>query len=567
MSDWKEVAELLFPHVTDNIDSLRWKYPERFEKVVTRFAPSPTWYLHIWGLRTAFVSWKYAHQNKWKFILRIEDTDQKRIVDDAIDHTIISLKTFGIPINEGPLWEWNKDVGDYWPYIQSNRKYYYHVFVKEMVKQWFAYPCWMSPDELISIREQQMKAKIATWIYGNYSLWRNKNIDDVLKKLKSEDVISLGDDQDRNFVIRFRSHWNIQKKIIFDDVLRWKINMLDNYNDAVVLKSGWLPTYHMAHIVDDSLMGVNPVIRAEEWLTSVPLHLQLFEACGVDLPSYCHLSQLLKIDDDTWKKRKLSKRKDPEADVWFLFQQWFAVQWILEYLLVLVDSWYEERQREDETRSYLDYMIDLKKTNKAGALVDMVKLSSVNNSYLSRISNDELFYQTLEWAKMYKPDFAVLMENDKKYTISALSIERHTEKDPKRFVTFLDVEKQLLFFYDKEWEMLIENEELKIDKLFENNPNLNKDVFVKFVDEYLWVLDFDMDTQEWFGQLKEIWKKHGFAGNNKEFKEWWFVGRVWELAMFLRVVLCATKSSPDLFSVMKVLGVDRIRDRLDVFLG
>jgi len=565
MTDWKELSEVIFPHVKDTIISLEKKYPHRKENVVTRFAPSPTWYLHIGGLRTAFVARKYAQQSNWKFLLRIEDTDQKRIVDDAIDHVIISLKTFGIPIHEWPLWENNSDVWDYWPYIQSNRSYYYHVFVKELVAKWLAYPCWMTEKELESIREQQLKSKIAPGIYWNYSLWRNKTPDEIIQKLKSEKIVSLWDSESRNFVIRFRSHGNTQKKIVFDDILRWKINMSDNYNDAVLLKSGGLPTYHMAHIVDDFLMRVEPVVRAEEWLTSVPLHLQLFEACGVKTPSYCHLSQLLKVDLETWKKRKLSKRKDPEADVWFLFQQWFAMQWILEYLLILIDSSYEEWQKEDETRSYLNYDIDLSKTNKAGALVDMLKVVSVNNSYLSRISNEELYYQTLEWAKMYKTDFAILMQDDLEYSIRAIWIERHTEKDPKRFSTFLDVEIQLRFFYDSEWEKLIQNPEFNFDNIFVDNK-ISVDVLKNFVKEYLEVLDLEMDTQSWFNQLKAIGKKYGFASNNQEFKDWGYVGKIWDLAMFLRVVLCANKKTPDLFSVMKVMWIDRVKNRINEFL-
>jgi len=567
MADWKDVAEVLFPHVNENISDLKKKFSDRWWKIVSRFAPSPTWFLHIGGLFSAFVAWKFVQQNNGTFILRIEDTDQKRIVADAIDHLISSLRNFDLSIHEWPLGVDYSDLWEYWPYIQSKRKYFYHVFVKELVAKWLAYPCWLKTEELDSIREQQMKAKIAPGIYWNYSVWRNKSADDILFLLEKENIVSLDDDSDHNFVIRLRSHWDTKKRVVFDDILRWKVNMTDNYNDAVLLKSWWLPTYHMAHITDDYLMWVSHIIRAEEWLMSVPLHLQIFDACGLPAPKYCHLFQLLKVDEKTWKKRKLSKSKDPEADIWFFFKQWFAVQGILEYLMVLVSSWFEDWQNDNLDKSYKDYDISLEKMNKSGALFDLDKLNSVNNNYLSRISNEDLYFETLEWAKMYSPEFAVLMESDRNYTISALSIERHTEKDPKRFTTFLDVEKQLLFFYDKEWKSLIDNEELKIDKLFENNSALNKDVFVKFVGDYLGVLDFGMDTQQWFGQLKEVWKKYGFAGNNKEFKEWGFVWKIWELAMFLRVALCATKRSPDLFSVMKVLGIERIKERLMVYLG
>lgn len=571
MASWKDVADYLFPHVQDTIEDLQNKYPKRSDgEVISRFAPSPTGFLHVGGLRTAFIARKWAQQNDGKFILRIEDTDQKRIVADAIDHIITSMRTFDMLIHEWPLGVDYADIWEYGPYIQSKRDYLYHVFVKQLISEWKAYPCWMSSDELDSIREQQMKSKIAPGIYGNYSVWRNKTSDDILEKLKSSSSAHYGEDVERYYVIRFRSHWNIKKTIVFEDVLRGKISMLDNFNDNVILKGMGLPTYHMAHIVDDSLMWVSLVIRAEEWLTSVPFHVQLFNACWIVLPKYCHLSQVLKVDEETGKKRKLSKRKDPEADVGYYFKNGFAVQGILDYLLSIVDSGFEEWQATHLDKNHHDFEISLSRMNKAGSMFDLQKMRSVNNNYLSRISNDELSFQTLERAKMYDPEFAVLMEGDLDYAKAALSIERHTEKDPKRFTTFVDVKTQLMFFFDIEYDKAITRREInmkKWDEAFQLPASLSWDILMKFIPTYLEQLDFDMTTEDWFAQLKNIAKDFGFAGNNKEFKEGWYVGKVGELAMVLRVYLCAEKRTPDLFSVMKVLGMERVNKRLMKAIG
>lgn len=383
----------------------------------------------------------------------------------------------------------NADVGEYGPYVQSQRKYLYTVFVKELIAQGKAYPCWMTEIEIDAMREQQMKTKITPGIYGNYSIWRNKNLDEILQKIK----------EDKNFIIRLRSHGDITKRIVFEDVIRGKMNMTDNYNDIVLIKSDGLPTYHMAHIVDDHLMRVSHVIRAEEWLMSVPLHLQLFEACGLTPPKYCHVAQLLKLDEG--KKRKLSKRKDPEANVDFFFQRGVPTHGIIDYILTMVDPFFEEWQKSNPDKDYHDYTIVLEKMSKSGALFDMTKMESVSNAYLSRISTATLYDETLAWAKKYTPEFATLLESDIEYVKSAMDIERHTQKDPKRFTTFLDVDSQIRFFFDEEWE-----------KMLASRPPLPEifiaEVIKDFVDEYVQVLDLTMTVEAWFEQLKQVGKKH-----------------------------------------------------------
>lgn len=559
MSIWKDLSDLMFPNIDQTIADLQAKYPARQNLICSRFAPSPTWFLHIWWVFAAFVAWRFIKQNEWTFLLRIEDTDQKRKVEWAVSSLLESMRRFWIEINEWNLGLNWADIWDYWPYTQSERKNLYHIFVKELIAKWLAYPCWMSNEEIDKIREEQQKSKIMPWIYGNYSIYRNKSAEELIQKVKS----------DSNYIIRFRSHGNTQAKIVFEDLLRWKVNMWDNYNDIVLIKSDGLPTYHLAHIVDDHLMRVSHIIRAEEWLTSVPLHLQLFQAFDLPAPKYCHLAQLLKIDSETEKKRKLSKRHDPEANVEYFFENGFAIQWILDYLYTIMDSSFEDWQKENPDKTFLYLEFKIENMNKSGALFDLVKMTSVNNDYLSRISTDQLLKEGLEWAEKYNLELAELMKEDFDYTKAALNIERHTEKDPKRFSTFLDIESQLKFFFDWEREKLIKSLKLKVeswDEEFKKLADFDMNIISKFIDEYLSVLDLIITVEEWFDQLKMIWKKYWFAANNAEFKEGGYIWKIGDLAMILRLALCASTKTPDLFSVMKVLWKERIKHRLKTFL-
>lgn len=545
MATRKDIADIVFPDIKETIEDLGKKFPPRSNPICSRYAPSPTGFVHIGNIYASLVESQFAHQNWWTFFLRIEDTDQKRLTEWWIDIIINWFKKFWIEIDEWPILPGNWDVWSYWPYIQSKRKYFYEVFVKELISKWLAYPCRMTEDEINQIRENQTKSKLVPWIYWKFSLRRDKSMDEILDKLKAE--------SGKYQVIRFRSPGDLTKKIVFHDEIRWDVNMIDNYNDVVLIKWDWLPTYHMAHVVDDHLMRVSHVIRAEEWLTSVPLHLQLFGACGLQHPKYCHPAQILKLDDGN--KRKLSKRKDPEADVEFFFERWYPVQWIIEYLMWIISSEFEWWQIANPDKSYRDFEISFDKMNHAWALFDLVKLNSVCNNYISRISTDELYENALNWAKQYNPHFADLMESDIEYTKAAINIERHTSKDPKRFTIFKDVEAQILFFYDSEREKLVSDAPI-LSEIF------TKDLIDRFVADYSKKLDLNMTTEDWFNQLKEIWKQFWFAVNNAEFKEWWYIWKIWDLAMFLRIQLCCASQTPDLFSVMKVMGKERVINRL-----
>jgi len=550
MATWKDLADLLFPNVDADIQKLLDQYPPRENPICTRFAPSPTGFLHFWGVFTSVLNCKYAKQQGGTFFLRIEDTDQKREVEGAVSLLIRGLKYFGIEFDEGPIGENGEDVGNYGPYTQSKRGEYYKVFIKNLIERGLAYPCWMSEEELNAIREKQMAQKKLPGIYGEYSKYRAYTPDQLIE--------TYHENGDTFPVIRFRSPGDLEKKILFTDELRGVVSMADNYNDIVILKKDGLPTYHLAHIVDDTLMRTSLVMRGEEWLTSVPLHLQLFKAFDLPAPKYLHPAPISKLDEG--KKRKLSKRHDPEADIQYFFRNGYAKQGILDYIFTLASSSFEDWRKEHQGVSLDEFSFEISKMGLAAPLFDETKLKWINNQYLSFISTEELYQQCLEWAQEYDSDFYTLLTSDPDYYKAAMNIERHTEKDPKRFTLYADVKSQILFFSDAYWNEKKEERKNLIAELGLQNLS-------EFVREYCEIVDLETeDTMVRFTQLKEIGKKYGYATNNAEFKQGGFVGKVGDLAMFLRVQLCGAKQTPDLFSTMKVMGKERVKERLGEFL-
>ncbi len=568
---YPELAELIFPDAKP-IEYWFQKYPPRNNvNFVTRLAPSPTWFIHTWAIYMSLINHKLAKQSGWVFLLRIEDTDQKRFVEWATDLIINWLEEFWFEIKE-----WPKQWWEYWPYFQSQRKEIYHSFAKYLIAQWKAYPCWMTEEELDKIRQEQLKTKKVPWIYWNYSKWRNKTPDEYAEQLKKDN---------ENFVIRFRSHWEIWKRIVFDDLNRWKISMLDNYNDNILIKKNrGLPTYHLAHVVDDTLMRMTHVIRWEERLTSVPWHLQLFDAFDIKPPIYCHLPSILKMEN--WKKRKLSKRKDPEAWIQYLFVQWYTTNAIIDYLLTLVDSKYEEWYLEniewklDNTKEitwhYHDWFkIKLEDLSSSWSLFDMTKLTRWNNKYLSKLTNEDLYNQALVWAKKYANTeldqwhwfILELLTKNPDLAKKWISIERFWPKDPKRFNTFFDIKDQIDFLYDDIWLSKLEKNYKEAKQKNETFiPNcITNELAWKFLDIYRQKLDLNVDQLTWFDQLKQIWFELWFARNNKEFKSGNFIWKIWDLAMFMRIMICWSKKTPDLFEVMKVLWKDKVFERLSKY--
>ncbi len=553
-----ELANLLFPDVTKTIDDYAAQYPARpaWQKA-TRFAPSPTGFLHIGGIYTAYIAEKFVHQwwQNGAFMLRIEDTDQKREVAGGIAQIVQWLKKFGIQFNEWPIWENNSDVGSYWPYIQSHRKEIYRAFVKHMVAIGKAYPCWMTEEEIESVRNMQQAAKKVPGIYGPYSQWRDATIEQQREKIA----------EGAPFVIRFKAPAQMGDKVTIKDLIKEDATMQDNFIDAVLLKSiDGLPTYHMAHLVDDYLMRTTHVIRADEWFPSLPLHKQLFEAFWFTVPMYAHVSPLLKVDPVTANKRKLSKRHDPEADIQYFFRQGIPTDAILEFLTNIVDPFFEEWQKNNLDKSYKDYEFDISRMNQAGALLDMTKLAFVSKEWLARLPKDEFAQMALEWVEKYGAEFEIentelklhdLMKKYPEYTFNVLNIERLTDADPKRYRMFSDVAIQLPAFYDEIWEvMLVSKPELPV--------SCDQARMAAFLAEYEALLDLNMSKDAWFAQFKEVGAKHGFAASNADFKTGWYVGKIGDLAMFFRIQLLCSATTPDLYESMKVMGKERVMKRL-----
>ena len=541
----QDLAQLLFPDITQSITDIEALYPPRPSwQIVMRMAPSPTGFFHIGNLFTGIVNERYAHQEWGIFFWRVEDTDQSRKVDGAMEAVLENMSQLWLQIDEGPLGPDFSDKWEYGPYIQSQRIHLYRIFAKYLVEQWLAYPCWMSNEEMESIREEQMKTKKIPGIYGNYALWRNKTIEEYINQYTINQSCTL----------RFRSHGDLKARVVFEDINRGKVSMADNYNDMVILKWGlYGTTYHLAHIVDDYLMRTTHVTRGEEWLTSVPFHLQLFRAFGVTPPFYCHLPLILKLDNG--KKRKISKRSDPEFNIRYLYEAGYSSEGLIMFVLTLIDSWYEERQKANLDKSYKEYKIDLQRMNSSGALWDTDKLNHINNISMSKISNQQLFDEVLNWTTQYSPNFAHLIDSDRDYALAAMSIERHTDLDPKRFNTYADVESQVRFFFDKEY-----------TKLLADKPELpemiTSEIVQQFIEIYTQKLDLTITKEERFAQLKQIGKELWFAATNGEFKEGWYIGKIGDLAMRLRIQLAASKQTPDLYSMMQVMGKDRIFVRL-----
>lgn len=540
----QELADLLFPYINKTVDYYENLYPKREESVVTRVWPSPTGFVHIGTIYVSLICKQFAKQHKWTFFLRVEDTDKKREIEGAVGQIVHWLRAFWLDFDEGVTSDEGTETGLYGPYTQSLREEVYQTYVKDLIVKGLAYPCFMTEEELESIRNTQQQQKIVPWIYWSYAKWRDAGFEEIKKQLDSWVTYS----------IRLKSPGKLGNRVTVFDLLRWDLEMNEYYTDIVLLKKNWLPTYHLAHVIDDHLMQTTHVIRAEEWLPSLPLHTQLFELLGFKLPYFVHIAPILK--NDGWNKRKLSKRKDPEANIEYFFANGYPVEAVLEYLMNIVDPSFEAWKLEHSHLNYSDYYFDITRLPHSWALFDFAKLDSVSNAYLSLLPTKKLHEMALIWAEKYDPELYVLMANNPQLTYNALNIERFSEKDPKRFTKLSDVKSQLLYFYDESYHQLL----LQKPQL---SASINRQIFEGFVSHYAEHYDPSLDKEAWFNQLKDIAKSFWFASNNQEFKEWNYIGKVGEIAMLLRVCLCGSAVTPDLYETMQVLWHEKVLERLN----
>lgn len=538
----KEIAELLFPEVLETVEDIFKKFPKRQlneNELVTRFAPSPTGFLHVGTVFTSLINRKLVDQNGGVCILRIEDTDKKREVEGGVKLTLDGLKEFGIEFDE------SIERGDYGPYIQSERLDIYKVFAKSMVAKGNAYPCFINEDELEGIRKKQNELGVRTGYYGEWAKWRDASVEDIKKEL----------DLKKSFAIRLYSTGNFEEKFEFDDLIKGRASFSSNDIDVVLLKSDGYPTYHFAHPIDDVLMGVNLVVRTNEWFPSVPIHLELFDKLGFERIRYAHASPLMKLENGS--KRKLSKRKDPEADTRYFLENGYPTVAILEYFLNIMNSGFADWRLQNPKLPYTDFELKLGKFNKSGALFDMVKLEDTCKEYVSKLSAEEVYDFVKIWAEKYDKQLFTRLSENKGYTVSIFNIEREGKKIRKDIVKWADVLTQLEIFFD---DMYVE---LKKDHV-EMEKNLQKDILQDFVN----TLYFDDNREEWFEKIKNIAVGRGFCTDYKEFENnpEKYYGKVGDVAMVIRVAITGKKQTPDLYEIIQVLGEGRVVRRINEYM-
>ncbi len=541
------LAELLYPNIKTMPQDIEARYPKRDlpeGAKVTRFAPSPTGFLHIGNLYGAFTDERLAHTSGGIFYLRIEDTDAKRTVPNGIAIIIETLKKLGVEFDEGAVID--GDNGAYGPYRQSERAEIYQTYAKQLIREGKAYPCFCTEEELSAIREKQEAEKLTPGYYGEFAIWRDAPIEKIQEKLN----------EGAPFVLRFRSEGNISNKLKFADQIKGTIDVTENDIDHVVLKSDGIPTYHFAHAVDDHLMGTTHVVRDESWLSTLPFHIQLFKALGFKMPKYCHTAQVLKLDNGN--KRKISKRKDPEAALTYYHSQGYPVAAVREYLMTLLNSNFEEWRLANPDAPIEDFNFTTKKMSVSGSLFDLDKLNDVSKNVISRMTAEDVYNQTFAWAKENDAEFAAILESDKEYAVRILSIGRGGKKPRKDIALWSEVKNYVSFFYDS----LFERQD-SISEKFDKCDIIS--VLADFKDSY----DENVDQSQWFNNIKAIAEKNGFCPDMKQYKAnpEAYKGSVADVSMFLRLAVTGRMNSPDLYEVMQILGKERVISRVTEIFG
>ena len=532
-----QLAEILFPDVKETPGQVESKYPKREiaeGAMVLRFAPSPTGFLHTGGVFMSLIGRTLVNQNGGVYILRIEDTDKTREVEGGIDLIVKGLNGFGIDFDEGMKGD-DSEEGGYGPYMQSKRLDIYKVYAKDMVAKGNAYPCFISEEELEEIRKKQEEMGVRTGYYGSWAKWRDTSLDDVKKEL----------DAGKQFVIRLYSTGNIENSFKIQDLIKGNVTLRENDMDTVLLKSDGYPTYHFVHPIDDHLMQVTHITRGDEWFASLPLHVELFKKLGFELPQYCHFAPLMKMDNDGKSKRKLSKRKDPEADVQYYIDHGYPKDGVKEYLLNVANSNFYDWKIQNPGKPSREFVLKLEKFNKAGALFDIVKLNDMCKDYIATLSAEQVYDFALEWADVYDKEIAEVLRNNREYCISIFNIERTGERIRKDLVKFEDVRGQLEIFFDEMLDLVT------MEDISQRVPVEKQKEILR---EYINVYDANDDQINWFEKIKGLASKLGYE-------------KVGDVAMVLRVAITHRTKSPDLYQVMNVLGKEKVIQRLEKYVG
>ena len=542
--NYKDLADLIFPDAKD-ISYYEEKYPERNLKegaIVTRFAPSPTGFVHIGGLYQSLIAKKLANQTEGIFFLRIEDTDQKREVENGIKDIVTSLKDFGLEPDEGMISE-TEGKGNYGPYKQSERKEIYQAYAKYLIEQGKAYPCFCTPEEGEEIRAKQEAAKIRPGYYGVWAKCRNVTVEEAIERIKNGE----------KYIVRFKSPGREDRKIKHHDAIKGNVDFPENDQDIVIIKADGLPTYHFAHAVDDHLMRTTLVIRGDEWLSSVPLHLQLFHELGFKAPKYAHIAPIMK--NDNGNKRKLSKRKDAEAAVSYYEEEGIPEEAVKEYLLNIANSNFENWRRANKEKSIDEFELQLNKMSVSGALFDMVKLLDIGKTVISRYTAEKVYDEAKKWAERHDEELNKMLE-DKDYALKVFGIERENKKPRKDIAKWSDVKENIEYMYDdvfyskkRDYPYQVINDKEKIKKILD-----------LYIEKYY---DDNDDKDTWFEKIKELAGEMGYAKEVKEFKANpdKYEAHVGDVSTVLRVALTSRTNTPDMYEIMKILGKKRIKER------
>ena len=537
-----ELAELLFPNITKTREYFEEMYPERDlpeNAMVTRFGPSPTGFVHMGSLFGAFCDYIYAKQSNGVFYLRIEDTDQKRSIENGTEGIFNDLDAFSITPNES-----SKVGGAYGPYIQSERTEIYQTYVKDLIKQGLAYPCFMTEEEIASIREEQEINKTKIGIYGMYAVDRDLSLEEVKEKLANNE----------EYVIRLKSPGNANNQIEIVDCIKGKMKFPEHDMDTVLLKKDGTPTYHLAHAIDDHLMHTTHVIRSDEWVSSIPLHVQLFEILGFKRPEYAHTAPITKKENGNI--RKLSKRKDPEAKVSYYEEVGIPIPAVHLYLATILNSNFEEWYLNNQDKTINDFEFTFDKMAIGGTLFDLDKLNNISKTYFSRKSGEEVYNETLVYTEKFDKDYNKLLKENKEDMIKFLSIEKDGPRPRKDIAKYSDVKEEFSYAIDS----MFESE-------FYSKYEGDKTYDIELIKEYVEGLNLDTTNEEWFNATKEFASTHGYAASPKDYKKNPddYKGHVGDICEAIRVMITGRTKSPDLFSIMKILGKDRINKRIELY--
>ena len=544
--DTTALATLLFPNVTKTPADMEALFPPRTlteGAIVSRMAPSPTGFVHLGNLVQGLTSERMCHQSGGTLFLRVEDTDAKREVAGAVEILIESLKHYNIHFDEGATVD--GDNGIYGPYRQRQRADIYHVYAKQLVLEGMAYPCFCTEEELSDIHARQEAEKANYGYFGKWAVWRDRPMEDIKAALAAG----------KPWVLRYRSTGSIENKIRFTDLIKGNLDLTENDMDHVLLKSDGIPTYHFAHAVDDHLMHTTHVVRGDEWLPTLPFHLQLFRSLGFKPPKYLHIGPLMKMDGDS--KRKLSKRKDPELALTYYREAGFPVASVYEYLMTVLNSNFEDWRRANPDAPIDSFKFSYKKMNPAGSLFDAAKLRDVSKNVISRMSTDRIYDEVVAWAKDYDTALYTHLTADPAYAKSILSIGRGGKKPRKDFAVLADVRPYLDFFYD-DWFAVTDTYPEAFDKAD------IKAALARFTQTF----DEADDMNTWFDKIKAVAEELGFASDMKAYKEnpTSYRGNVADISMFLRVAITGRLNSPDMYAVMQILGKDRVFARINAMI-